>query len=136
MTGPQQGYGGKQPEYKLDAECMLTELGNLVNRQGAALERSMERINQLSFRLGKMDEQVQLLRNTVRIQRDRFAVAMRTLSELGVTEPEGFDALYNVVERKLLPISSDGRMNAEIRLTRYNVPKETPEPEQAERRGN
>ena len=106
---------------------ILNELGSVINTHGEGLKRSLNKLNEAAFRLGKMDEQLQIQRNDIRKQRDKLNVFFKTLVELGVVDDTAFNVAYSINESKMLPITQDGKINASIGLTRFNHPEGIPE---------
>ena len=100
---------------------MIEELGYIVNNQSDMLKRLSNKLGETLFRLGKSEEQSQLYRIGIRIQKDRLNMFHKTICELGIVDKEIFDIIYSNLEEKTLPITMSGKINAGISLTRYNT---------------
>lgn len=100
---------------------MIEELGFIVNNQGDMLRKLSNKLGETLFRLSKSEEQSQLYRIGIRIQKDRLNMFHKTICELGVVDKEIFDIIYSNLEEKTLPITMSGKINAGISLTRYNT---------------
>lgn len=101
----------------------------VINVQGNALQAAMSKISQLSFRLGKMDEELHIVRIASRIQKDKLNTVLKTLSELGFIDENIFNIFFSNIETKYLPINTEGQINGNIMMKRYNPPDDIPHPE-------
>jgi hypothetical protein len=106
----------------------IQELGQVVNNQGEGLTRMSSKLSEVLFRLSKAEEQIQLHRLAIRVQRDRLNVAIASLMDLGLVDREIFNMVYSMTEVRMLPITQDGRVSPQISLTRYSTPPGMPEP--------
>lgn len=103
---------------KLEAIIMV------INNQANLLKEQKDRIGELYFKISKMDEQIQINKTLSRINRDRFKIFQQALIDLGLIDKDIFILTLQMMEKKMLPISSDGSINGMISLKRYNVPEQ------------
>lgn len=110
-------------------EEFANEAMQIINNQGEGLKQMGGRLGEIMFKMGKLDEVVQLQRIALRVQRDRQNAFMRTLVELGTIDEEILQAGFDIVENRILPITSEGRVNGSVYVSRYNTPTEMPVPQ-------
>lgn len=102
---------------------------SMFNNQGNALQAAMSKISQLSFKLGKTEEELHIVRISNRVQRDKLDTVMKTLTELGIIDDQIFDIVFSKIETKYLPINSEGAINGNVLMRRYNPPDDIPHPD-------
>lgn len=98
----------------------MNQLGEIVNNHTSAISVMSNKIGEMGFRLGKMDSQIQIFRNSIRKTRDDLVILKSSLEEAGIVDRHVFNIIEQILEKKLLPISSDGRANIGLGLSRYN----------------
>lgn len=121
----------RQAEQVIDpqqVQALIQELGRVVNNQGDGLRQAISKLGEILFKVSKMDEQLQQQRVAIRTQKDRLNMFFKSMSELGVIDQDIFNLTFSMCEVKSLPITSDGKVNAAVSLTRYNHTKDLPRP--------
>lgn len=121
---------------KMSSDERIAQLENfmehaisMINNQGGALQAAMSKISQLSFKLGKTEEELHIVRVSNRVQRDKLDTIMKSLTELGIIDDQIFDIVFSKIETKFLPINSEGAINGNVLMRRYNPPSDIPHPE-------
>ena len=132
MSHGQENYGTKENIEVEHLKNIIQELGTIINNQGDGLRKVLGKLSEISFRLGKLEEQAQLQRNGLRMQRDRLNMFFKTVLELGIVDPDIFNVSFSLIENKNLPITGEGKINANILLTRYDSPSNISSPPNGE----
>lgn len=110
-------------------EKFMNESIRMMNNQGNALKNAYAKISQLSFMQGKMEEELQILRVSNRMLRDKFNTSIKGMHELGIVDEEIFSLIFSKLESKFLPVNSDGQINGNVLMQRFNPPGNIPHPE-------
>jgi hypothetical protein len=108
---------------------MLEQMEQVVNNQADALRRSHNKISEILFKMGKMDEQIQLNKINLRCEKDKNLVYLHSMIHLGIVEAESLAVVQNIVQNKILPINSEGQVRASIKLSRYQCSPDMPNPQ-------
>lgn len=108
---------------------MLEQMEQVVNNQADALRRSHNKMGELLFKIGKMDEQIQLTKVNLRCEKDKNTVILHALIHLGLIEPDTFNIVQSIIQNKILPVNSEGQVRSAIRLSRYNCNPAMPSPQ-------
>jgi hypothetical protein len=116
-------------EFMQETVRMINLQGSALKHQGDALRNSLSKIAQLSFKLGKTEEELHLVRISNRTLRDKFNTSFKSMSELGLFDEEIFNIVASKLENKYLPVNSEGHINGNVLMIRYNPPPNIPHPE-------
>lgn len=109
------------------------QLIEFVNRQTNSMKMVFSKIGEISFKIGKMDQEIQNHKTALRIIRDKLNINRGALTTLGIIDESIFEIISEMLENKTLPILSNGKINGEIIFSRYNHDEELPSPPGSER---